>query len=126
MSVKVAKVTSATVNPRERRNEPPRSHEGTKTTKVHEEILCTKNLRVFVTSWLTFLEQQAAERRHDEPQRLIEAVRRDWLRRGAPAVADVAAAEDVGVAVQQLRVPARLWHADAVLHARHRREVEHH
>src|SRR6266508_6015472 len=125
MSVKVARVTSATAAARELRK---------------DMVL----FRAFVPSWLhlkaradtrvrpptscvrSFLEEEATERRDREAQRLIEAVRGDGLGVHATAVPHIAASIHGGVAVEQLRVVSRLRYADAVLRTRHRREVEHH
>ena len=57
---------------------------------------------------------------------MVEAVRGDRLAGDAATVPDVAAAVDLGVAVEELDIPAGLGHADAVLRARDRREVEDH
>src|SRR3954465_7787425 len=120
MSVKVAKVTSATVMPRERRI-------CTLTTKTpstrrhHEEstlvflFLLRAFFVFFVASWLgRDLEQQASQRRHGEAQRVLETVRRRRLRCDAPLIADVAAAIDRRVAVHPLGVVSRHRHADAI------------
>src|SRR5437016_5833565 len=102
MSVKVASVTSATAAPRELRKAM-----ATKTRKHEDETLVL--FRVSVPSWLhldPFFQEQASERRDDQAQRVIEAVRGDRLGVGAAAVADVAAAVRGGVAVQELRIEA--------------------
>src|SRR5260221_5161277 len=110
MSVKVAKVTSATAMARAFLNDI-----ATKARR-HETHTVQRTLRAFVLSWLTFLQQQAPERRDDEAHRLVEAVRGDRLGVDAAAVADVAAAVERRVAVEQLGVPPRFRHANPILH----------
>src|SRR5258705_7200861 len=101
MSVKVAKVTSATMTAREFRSD-------------------------MAGVALPLFQQQASKRWNREAQRLIESVRRDRLRVDAAAVADVTAAVGRSIAVQELYIEARIGHADAVLSAHDRREVEDH
>src|SRR3954471_4503012 len=122
MSVKVAKVTSATVTPRERRRLVI-SHE------THERTSARKNTKKIVqvffvyfvgfvvsrVSWLRrSFQQQTAERWNGEAQRVLEAVRRGRLRFDAPLIADVAAAIHRRVAVHLLGVVSRHRHPDAV------------
>src|SRR5262249_20617977 len=71
-------------------------------------------------------EEQASKRRYDEPHGMIEAMRGDRLAGDAAGVADIAAAVDLRVAVEELGVPAWNRYADAVLRPGHRREVEDH
>src|SRR5258705_6296693 len=101
MSVKVAKVTSATMTAREFRSD-------------------------MAGVALPLFQQQASKRWNREAQRLIESVRGDRLRVDAAAVADVTAAVGRSIAVQELHIEARMGHADAVLSAHDRREVEDH
>src|SRR5258706_8230591 len=101
MSVKVAKVTRATIAAREFRSD-------------------------MAGLVLPLFQQQASKRWNREAQRLIESVRGNRLRVDAAAVADVTAAVGRSVAVQKLHVEARIGHADAVLSAHDRREVEDH
>src|SRR3954471_19466579 len=54
------------------------------------------------------LQIQARERRDPQPHRLIESVRRDRLAVHAAAVADAAAAVDLAIGVQDLRVVTRI------------------
>src|SRR5262245_31664362 len=127
MSVKHAKVTSATANARDRWSDIrafPTKARRLEGTRSHHHV---RRRRIFFFCRgrrLSALEQQAAERRDDEAQRLVEAVRGDRFGRHAAAVADVAAAVDCGVAVQQLGIPAGLGYADTVLRTWNRREVE--
>src|SRR5262245_30294492 len=69
-------------------------------------------------------QQQASERGNGQREAVIEPVCGDRLRRDAAAIADVAAAEDARVAVEELDVVARPWHADAIRQAWHRGEIE--
>src|SRR5436190_826715 len=71
------------------------------------------------------LEQETAEWRQREPQRVEEAVRRNRLGAESPAIAHIAAAIDRGVAVHQFPVEAGSRHADPVAVTRDRSEVEH-
>src|SRR5205809_474779 len=68
----------------------------------------------------------APRRRDHEADRRGGAVRGNRLADHAAAVADVAAAEDRAVAVEELGVPSSLGHTDAVVAARHGSEVEDH
>src|SRR5690348_9487493 len=108
MSTNVAAVTSATAAEREERRE--------SATTARRVERCYSAL----------LEVQTPERRERQSDRLIESVRGRGFRVDAAVVADVAAAVNRGVAVQELGVVTLLRHADAVLGARNRREVEHH
>src|ERR1700681_1691805 len=100
MSVNVANVTSATAAARE--------------------------VRSGMNGQSALFQKQARERRERQADGVVEAVRGDWLARHAATVADVGASEQGAVAVEQLGVEAGLWHADAILVARHGREVEDH
>src|SRR5437773_1821812 len=128
MSVKVAKVTSATATPRELRSGAI-NHEGSKSTKDARRrlrrVFQQQNRRTascsslcvfvfFVPSWSMPFQQQAPERRDGEPHRLVESVRRDRLRCDAALIADVAAAVGRRVAVQQLGVEAGAGDADPI------------
>ena len=112
MSVKVAKVTSATASERELRRDICLGH-------VYHEARARAGLVGPASNAVPyfFLRIKHAERRDREAQRLVEAMRRNRLGRGAAGVADVAAAVQRRVAVQQLGVPPGFGHADAVVAA---------
>src|SRR2546428_11522748 len=135
MSVKVAKVTRATAIARELRNDmfvngTSRGHESTKhentkkktfVQRIFRDFSC---FRVFLLSCVrerpscelvgSLLQHQTSERWGHQSHRLIEAVRGDRLRLDAAAVADVAAAVDRGVAVEQFPAEPGLGHAHSV------------
>src|SRR5439155_19480141 len=133
MSVKVASITSATAKARDARKDiaawmddeglcgacGPRRHESTKKKPL---IV----FRVFVFSWLhssSLLQEQTAERRDHQADRLVEAVRGNRLAAHANAVADLAPAVDRGVPVDELSVPPRVGHPAAVIAPLHAVQV---
>ncbi len=114
----------------------PRRHEDTKGRhSCQEENRSSSCLRAFVAAFGgpdRGVIRGQRRLRYRQPSggtvrlhRVVEAVRGDRLGLDAAAVADVAAAVDGGVAVEQLGVVAGLGHADAVALPRHGREVEH-
>src|SRR5579875_3167689 len=68
-------------------------------------------------------EDEGRERRQDQPQRARMAMGRHLLGPGAAAIPEIAAAIDGGVAVEPLAPEAGIGHANAVVEARHRREI---
>src|SRR5579863_1784005 len=100
MSVNVANVTSATAAAREVRSD--------------------------MSSLSALPQEQTCERWELQADGLVESVRGDRFARHAAAVADVGAPVQGAVAVEQLGVEAGLRHADAIVAARHGREVENH
>src|SRR5215831_19748509 len=74
----------------------------------------------------TSLQIEATEWRYSQPHRLREAVSGNGIRIDAAAVADIAAAVQLAVAVENLNISARRRDADAVVTARDGREVEDH
>src|SRR5262252_11084586 len=74
----------------------------------------------------TSLQIEAPEWRYSQPHRFREAVSGNGLRVDAAAVADIAAAVQLAVAVENLNISARRRDADAVVVARDGCEVEDH
>src|SRR5437764_5099787 len=120
MSVKVARVTSATAAAREFRRVTALQDgriAGLQKGKFKKDFRPSPPaiLQSCNSAISPLLQVEAAERRDGEAQRLIEAVGGNRFGGHASEVADVAAAVHRGVAVQQLLVHAALGHTDAVV-----------
>src|SRR5580765_5687093 len=131
MSVKVARVTRTRATEREPINKLQNCRmAGLQKGKVRRTLslllLLSATLQFCHPAMSLFLQVEAAEWRHHEPNRLLKAVRGDRFGLDAAAVADVTSAVDRGIAVEQLDVVAGLGHSDAVPRPRHRSEIEDH